>query len=231
MENRSIAIDGPAGAGKSTLSKMLAEKFGLIYVDTGAMYRTVGLHILRTGADPHDENAVAERLPEIKIEMCYDDNDSQRMLLNGDDVTEDIRQPQVSIYASDVSALPSVRAFLLEMQRTMAKNYDVIMDGRDIGTVVLPGAGLKIFLSAAPEERARRRHRELLGKAVDTTYEEVLRDMKYRDENDANRAASPLKPAEDAVMVDTTGNSLEKSFEVMAQLISEKLYGDVKSDN
>lgn len=231
MENRSIAIDGPAGAGKSTLSKMLAKKFGLIYVDTGAMYRTVGLHILRTGADPRDERAVSERLPDISIEMRYDSSGSQRMLLNGDDVTDDIRQPQVSIYASDVSALPSVRAFLLEMQRTMAKNYDVIMDGRDIGTVVLPGAGLKIFLSAAPEERARRRHQELLGKAVDTTYEEVLRDMKYRDANDSSRAASPLKPAADAVMVDTTGNSLEKSFEVMAALISEKLYGDVSRGN
>ncbi len=231
MENRSIAIDGPAGAGKSTLSRMLAKKFGLIYVDTGAMYRTVGLHVLRTGADPRDEKAVSEKLPDIKIEMCYDDSGSQRMLLNGDDVTDDIRLPQVSIYASDVSALPSVRAFLLEMQRTMAKNYNVIMDGRDIGTVVLPGAGLKIFLSAAPEERARRRHQELLEKSADTTYEEVLRDMKYRDENDSSRAASPLKPAEDAVMVDTTGNTLEKSYEVMAALISERLYGDVSGGN
>ena len=219
MEKRSIAIDGPSGAGKSTLSKLLAKKFGLIYVDTGAMYRTVGLYILRCGVDSHDEKTVSEKLPEINIEMCYDDSGVQRMLLNGEDVTDDIRLPQVSIYASDVSAMPAVRAFLLEMQRTMARKYDVIMDGRDIGTVVLPNAGLKIFLSAAPEERAQRRYAELCEKGVETTYEEVLRDINYRDENDSKRAASPLRPAESAVMADTTGCSLEEGLAVLEDII------------
>lgn len=229
MEKKSIAIDGPSGAGKSTLSKMLAKEFGLIYVDTGAMYRTVGLHILRSGTDPHNEAAVTARLPEISIEMCYDESGNQRMLLNDEDVTEEIRMPQVSIYASDVSALPAVRGFLLDMQREMAKKYNVIMDGRDIGTVVLPGAGLKIFLSASPEERADRRFRELQSKNVDTTFEEVLRDINYRDENDSNRAASPLRPAENALMVDTTGNTLNESFELIADIIRCKAEREVNT--
>jgi cytidylate kinase len=194
MENRSIAIDGPSGAGKSTLARMTAREFGLIYVDTGALYRTVGLYALRKGVGSKDLEGVTRLLPEITIQMRYDSEGIQRMLLNGEDVTDAIRLPEASIYASDVSAMAPVRAFLLEMQREMAARYDVIMDGRDIGTVVIPGAGLKIYLTAAPETRARRRYEELKAKNVMTTYEDVLRDIEYRDKNDSSRSAAPLRP-------------------------------------
>lgn len=223
MEIRSIAIDGPSGAGKSTLSKMVAKKFGMIYVDTGAMYRTIGLFVQRKGIDSKDSERVEAVLSQIQIEMKYDDNGTQRMLLNGDDVSEDIRLPEISIYASDVSAIPAVRAYLLDMQRNLAKTNDVIMDGRDIGTVVLPNAGLKIFLSAAAEDRAARRFAELHDKGISTTYKEVLRDINYRDENDSKRAAAPLKPAEDSIIVDTTGNTLSDSFEIISNMVREHL--------
>ena len=223
MEIRSIAIDGPSGAGKSTLSKMVAKEFGLIYVDTGAMYRTIGLFVQRNGIGSKDAENVEKLLPEIKIEMKYDETGTQRMILNGEDVSDDIRLPQISIYASDVSAMPAVRAFLLEMQRSMAKTYDVIMDGRDIGTVVLPRAGLKIFLSAEAEDRAARRFAELHEKGVSTTYKDVLKDINYRDENDSKRAAAPLKPADDSVIVDTTGNTLKDSFKVISDLVRAHL--------
>lgn len=223
MEIRSIAIDGPSGAGKSTLSKMVAKEFGLIYVDTGAMYRTIGLFVERNGVGSKDAEKVEALLPQIKIEMKYDETGTQRMLLNGEDVSDDIRLPKISIYASDVSAMPAVRAFLLEMQRTMAKTYDVIMDGRDIGTVVLPNAGLKIFLSAEAEDRAARRFAELHEKGIPTTYKDVLKDINYRDENDSRRAAAPLKPADDSVIIDTTGNTLVDSFKIIADLIREHL--------
>lgn len=219
----SVAIDGPSGAGKSTLAKMCAAKLGLIYVDTGAIYRTVGLGALRRGIGSKDSGGVQSMLPELKVEIRHDGEGLQRMLLNGSDVTSDIRLPEISIYASDVSAMPSVRAFLLEMQRHFAENGNVIMDGRDIGTVVLPEADLKIFLTAAPEERAQRRYAELLEKGVKTTYEDVLRDIKYRDTNDSTRSSAPLKAAEDAVLVDTTGNSLEESFELICELIRERM--------
>lgn len=220
---KSIAIDGPSGAGKSTLSRMIARKFGLIYVDTGAMYRTVGLYVLRHGLDSHDEDGVIALLPEIKVGMCYDETGTQRMLLNGEDVSDEIRLPGVSIYASDVSAMPEVRRFLLHMQRKLAEENSVIMDGRDIGTVVLPKAGLKIFLCATPEDRARRRYEELRLKGVDTTPDDVLRDINYRDVNDSTRAAAPLRPAEGAVILDTTGNSLEESFETISRLVEDYL--------
>ncbi len=222
MEKRSIAIDGPAGAGKSTLSNMLAAHFGLIYVDTGAIYRSVGLHAYNEGIDPKDGDKVSLLLPDIKIEMMYDGG-IQRMILNGRDVTSDIRMPAISVYASDVSAIPCVRSFLLDMQRKMAQDYDVIMDGRDIGTVVLPNAGLKLFLSATPEDRARRRYEELVAKGVDTTYSDVLRDINYRDKNDSTRATSPLKPARDALLLDTTGNSLQESFDILKKIVEAHL--------
>jgi len=223
MEKRSIAIDGPSGAGKSTLARMAAEKFGLIYVDTGAIYRCVGLYTLRKNVDSKDRDAVTALLPDIDIEIRYNDAGAQCMILNGEDVSAEIRMPPVSIYASDVSAIPAVRAFLLDMQRSMAVRYDVIMDGRDIGTVVLPDAGLKVFLTASPEARAKRRFIELEAKGVETTFEEVLRDINYRDLNDSTRAEAPLKQADDAVLLDTSFLDLEQSFEALSNIISEKL--------
>jgi cytidylate kinase len=223
METRSIAIDGPSGAGKSTLARMAAKKYGLIYVDTGALYRTVGLYALRNGVDSKDEAGVVHLLPTISIEMKYDSEGVQRMILNGEDVTEDIRLPAASIYASDVSAMVPVRAFLLSMQRDMAVKYNVIMDGRDIGTVVLPNAGLKIFLTADSKTRALRRYNELTAKNVQTTYDEVLHDIEYRDKNDSGRSAAPLRPAEDAVHIDSTDKDLEQCLAVIGQLAEERL--------
>ena len=222
MEERSIALDGPAGAGKSTLSKMAANHFGLIYVDTGALYRCVGLHTQRNNIQSRDEAGVALLLPAIKLEMEYDDKGVQRMLLNGEDVTDDIRSPAASTYASDVSAMPPVREFLLSMQRIMAVKYDVIMDGRDIGTVVLPNAGLKVFLTAEPETRARRRYLELLEKNVATTLEEVERDMRMRDKNDSERAIAPLRPADDSIILDTTHINLKESFDAFCEIIKRR---------
>ena len=223
MEKRSIAIDGPSGAGKSTLARMAASRFGLIYVDTGAIYRCVGLYTYRKGVDSKDAESVSALLGEIDIEIRYDENGVQRMILNGADVSSDIRMPPLSISASDVSAMPAVRAFLLDMQRSMAVRYDVIMDGRDIGTVVLPDAGLKVFLTASAKARAQRRLAELREKGVKTTYREVLRDINYRDKNDSTRAEAPLRQAEDAVLLDTSELSLEESFEALSEIITEKL--------
>ncbi len=221
--NRNIAIDGPSGAGKSTIARMIAKHFGYIYVDTGAIYRCVGLYTLRCGVDPKNEDAVKAILPEINIEIKYDDEGVQKMFLNGEDVSEQIRKPEVSIYASDVSALPAVRDFLLEMQRAAAKNNDVIMDGRDIGTVVLPDAGIKIFLTASAEERARRRFLELREKGIDTDFETVLKDMRYRDENDSSRAVAPLKAAEDAVILDTSDIGLAETFDAVKKIVEERV--------
>jgi len=220
MESGSVTLDGPAGAGKSTLARMAAKHFGLIYVDTGALYRCVGLYALRKNVASKDEAGVAGLLPGIKIEMKYDAEGVQRMLLGGEDVTEAIRSPEASVYASDVSAFPQVRAFLLSMQREMAEKYDVIMDGRDIGTVILPNAGLKIFLTADPELRAKRRYLELIEKNTETTLEAVLTDMTIRDRNDSERAAAPLKAADDAVVLDTTDLDLDESFSALCGLIS-----------
>jgi len=220
MESGSVTLDGPAGAGKSTLARMAAKHFGLIYVDTGALYRCVGLYALRKSVASKDEAGVAGLLPGIKIEMKYDAEGVQRMLLGGEDVTEAIRSPEASVYASDVSAFPQVRAFLLSMQREMAEKYDVIMDGRDIGTVILPNAGLKIFLTADPELRAKRRYLELIEKNTETTLEAVLTDMTIRDRNDSERAAAPLKAADDAVVLDTTDLDLDESFSALCGLIS-----------
>lgn len=219
----SIAIDGPSGAGKSSLARRCAAAFGFIYVDTGAIYRTVGLAAYRRGIDRRDEAAVAAILPELEIKMVYAENGEQRMVLNGEDVSAAIRLPEISICASDVSALPAVRSFLLEMQRKLAREHDVIMDGRDIGTVVLPEAELKIYLTASAEARARRRLLELRQKGTEATLEEVLRDIEYRDRQDSSRAAAPLRPADDAVFLDTSDIDFGESFQRLCAIINERL--------
>ncbi|MCQ2452590.1 MAG: (d)CMP kinase [Oscillospiraceae bacterium] len=219
MTRHNIAVDGPSGAGKSTLSKMLAREFGLIYVDTGAMYRTIGLHALRSGVNMEEDEAIVALLPQIQIHMEYDTNGNQLMLLNRENVSSEIRLPEVSMSASRVSAIPQVRRYLLEMQQSIARESNVIMDGRDIGTVVLPDAGLKIFLSADPEDRARRRFEELQQKGVSTSLDEVLKDMIQRDHNDSTRAAAPLRPAEGAVILNTTGYTLEQSYLALYELV------------
>ena len=222
MSYFSVAVDGPAGAGKSTLARAAAERLGFVYVDTGAIYRTVGLAVKRAGIDRQDDSAVAALLPGLSISIRYADG-VQHMLLDGEDVSGLIRTPEMSEYASSVSALPAVRAFLMEMQRQMAREHDVIMDGRDIGTVVLPDAGLKVFLTASPEKRAMRRFKELTEKGTAVTYEEVLADMNARDEKDTTRAAAPLRAAEDAVLLDTSDLTLEESVDALEGLIRQRM--------
>lgn len=223
MKNKSIAIDGPSGAGKSTLARMAAKHYGYIYVDTGAIYRCVGLYTLQKGVASKDESGVTALLPEIDIQMKYDNDGVQKMFLNGEDVSEQIRLPEVSIYASDVSAMPAVRAFLLDMQRMAAENNNVIMDGRDIGTVVLPDAEVKIFLTASVEERAKRRLLELQEKGIETTFEAVLKDMQYRDLNDSSRTSAPLRVADDAILLDTSDLNLQETFEAIKNIVEERI--------
>lgn len=218
-----IAIDGPSGAGKSTIARAAAKRFGFIYVDTGAIYRTVGLAAYRGGIDRRDASAVEALLPQLEIAMRYTDAGEQHMYLNGEDVTALIREPEISICASDVAALPAVRAFLMELQRRMARENSVIMDGRDIGTVVLPDAEVKIFLTASAEARARRRLLELEQKGMKQSFDEVLRDIEYRDEQDSHRAAAPLKKAEDAIAVDTSELNFDESLELVVKTIRQKL--------
>ena len=222
-KHKSIAVDGPSGAGKSTLAKLLARRLGFLYVDTGAIYRTVGLRAYRAGVDPEDEAAVTALLDGLDIELKYGADGLQHMYLDGEDVTDAIRQHVISRYTSGVSAIPAVRAFLLERQRDMAREHDVIMDGRDIGTVVLPGADVKIFLTASPEDRARRRFDELRKRGQEADYDTVLRDIILRDEHDTRRSAAPLRQAKDALLVDTTGNSLDESLDVLLETIKERL--------
>lgn len=222
-EHYSIAVDGPSGAGKSTLAKALARELNIIYVDTGAIYRTIGLEVFRRGLDPKNEAEVSAILPELSIRMEYQDDGLQHMFLNGEDVTADIRLPNISLYASDVSALPAVRAFLLEMQRELARRNCVIMDGRDIGTVVLPDAEVKIYLTASAEERAKRRFLELAARGAGKTYQEVLEEQRLRDDNDMHRAIAPLKPAEDSVIVDTTELDFEQSKQAVLSIIRERV--------
>lgn len=219
----SIAIDGPSGAGKSTLAKKLAAAFGFIYVDTGAIYRTLGLAAQRKAVDPKNEEAVKAILPELEISMKYNEAGEQCMMLNGEDVSKFIRMPEISLYASDVSAHGSVRSFLLEMQRKFARESNVIMDGRDIGTVVLPDAELKIYLTAAVEVRAQRRFLELQQKGVEAVFEEVLEEMKLRDWQDMNREVAPLKKADDAIVVDSSEIGFEETFQVMCDLVIKEL--------
>lgn len=218
----SIAIDGPSGAGKSTISRKAAEIFGFIYVDTGAIYRTIGLASKIRGISLDDKAAVMEMLTKLNIELKYNESGEQHMYLDGKDVSRDIRLPEVSMLASKVSAIPEVRTFLFDMQRDMAKKYDVIMDGRDIGTVILPDADLKIFLTADVNDRAQRRYEELRTKGMIKPFDEVLAEMKQRDEQDTLRAAAPLKAAEDAVMLDTSGNTLEQSIAEVCRLIADR---------
>ena len=219
----SIAVDGPSGAGKSTLAKAIAAELHIIYVDTGAIYRTIGCYARRQGVDAADARAVVALLPRVRIEMRSDEQGLQHMLLQGEDVTEEIRLPEMSLYASAVSAIPEVRAFLLEMQRDFARKSSVIMDGRDIGTVVLPHADVKIFLQADVEVRARRREKELQERGTPRPFQQVLTEMKERDYNDSNRAAAPLRAAEDAVVVDTSDLNFQQSKEAMLQIIREKV--------
>lgn len=222
-QHRSIAIDGPSGAGKSTLAKRLAEALGYLYVDTGAIYRTVGLQAFRTGTNPADSASVIALLKDIQIRLAYGADGLQHMYLNGEDVTKEIRKHEISAYASGVSAIPEVRAFLLEQQRSLAETHDVVMDGRDIGTVVLPDANVKIFLTAAPEARARRRWLELKERGQDTAFETVLHDVQERDDKDMHRAAAPLRQAEDAVLADTTDMDLEQSLALLIRIAKERL--------
>lgn len=219
----SIAIDGPGGAGKSSLAKRLAAEFNFIYVDTGAIYRTVGLAAQRKGIDAKNEAEVQAILPELEISMRYNESGEQCMLLNGEDVSKQIRMPEISMLASSVSAHASVRSFLLEMQRKFARESNVIMDGRDIGTVVLPEAELKIYLTADAEVRAERRYKELLAKGVEARYEDVLEEIKLRDWQDMNREVAPLKKADDAVVVDTSTIGFEESFQLLCELVIKSL--------
>lgn len=214
-----VAIDGPSGAGKSTLARAAAERLGILYVDTGAIYRTIGLYVQRCGIDPKDTAAVLAALPDIRIGMDHDADGMQRMLLNGEDVTADIRLPEISMYASAVSAIQGVRDFLMEMQRSLARERSVIMDGRDIGTVVLPDADVKIFLYADVEVRAKRRELELRQRGTPKPYEEVLREMEERDYNDTHRAAAPLRAADDAIMVDTSSMDFDASLALLLDVI------------
>lgn len=217
-----VAIDGPAGAGKSTIARAAAKELSFIYVDTGALYRAVGVYCLRNNIATNDAEGVGAVLDKIVVEIKFIDG-VQHVYLNGDDVSTEIRLPEASMAASNVSAIPSVRAFLFDLQRDIAAKNNCIMDGRDIGTVVLPNAQVKIFLTADPEERAMRRFKELEEKGSNVTYEEVLEDLKVRDYNDSHREIAPLKPAEDSVIINTTGNTLEESINMITDTIKEKM--------
>ena len=217
----SVAIDGPAGAGKSTIAKAAAQELGFVYVDTGAIYRTVGLAAARRGYAPDAHSAVIAMLPELRIDMRYVDG-VQRMFLNDEDVSDEIRTPAASAYASNVAAIPEVRTYLMEMQRRMAREYDVLMDGRDIGTVVLPNAQLKIFLTASAEKRARRRYAQLMEKGTDQDYETVLAEIIERDKRDMERETAPLKQAEDAVLLDTSDLDREGSIAAVIALVQSR---------
>lgn len=218
----SVAIDGPSGAGKSTISRILAKEMQYVYVDTGALYRAVGWFMLQNGVTPSDASAVEPLLADLCVELQYVEGE-QHVFVNGQDVGGLIRTPEVSMAASAVSAIPAVRAYLFQTQQEIAAKQNVIMDGRDIGTVVLPHAQVKIFLTASAEDRARRRFEELQEKGIATTFEDVLEDMKKRDYDDSHRAAAPLKPAEDAIMADTSGNTLEQSVAMLKSMIKERL--------
>lgn len=219
----SVAVDGPSGAGKSTLAKAAATQLGIVYVDTGAIYRSIGYYVYCKGIDPKDAAAVIAVLPEMEIQMCYGEDGVQHMILNGEDVSQQIRLPEMSMYASAVSAIPEVRAFLLEMQRQMARSTSVIMDGRDIGTVVLPQADVKIFLTAAAEVRALRRMKELEQRGTPQAFEEVLQQIEKRDWDDSHRAAAPLRQAEDAVLLDTSELTFDESLAAMLEIIRRRV--------
>ena len=216
-----IALDGPSGAGKSTVAKALARELGVVYVDTGALYRTVGYFVRQNNADPKDPEAVAALLDKIHIEIKYVDG-SQHVYLNGEDLGDKIRTPEMSMYASAVSAIPAVRAFLLDTQRDIARKNSVVMDGRDIGTVILPDAEVKVFMVASAEARARRRYKELILKGENVQYETVLAEMIERDNNDKNRDIAPAVPADDAVIMDNSEMSIEDNVQAVIELINER---------
>ena len=219
-----IAIDGPGGAGKSTVAKAVAKELGIVYVDTGALYRTIGYYVRQKGIDPHDRVRVPAVLCEISIEVKYE-NGTQRVYLNGEDLGDRIRTPEMSMYASAVSAIPEVRAFLLDTQRDIAKKNSVIMDGRDIGTVILPDAEVKIFMTASAECRAHRRYKELCDKGQKVRYEDVLAEMNERDHNDSTRDVAPTAAAADAVLLDNSDLSFEESVAAVIAIVNEKTSG------
>ncbi len=221
-KNINIAIDGPSGAGKSTLAKAFAAKHGYIYVDTGALYRSIGLYAQRNGVKLDNPSQTIKLLCSIDLKLVYE-NGVQKVILNGEDVSGYIRTPEISMYASAVSALPEVRAFLLDLQRNIASENNVVMDGRDIGTVILPNADVKIFLTASSQARARRRYLELCEKGIKTTLEDVLSDMKTRDDNDSTRKIAPAIPAEDAIMFDNSDSTVEETIIRLEKVIGDKL--------
>ena len=221
IEMIAVAIDGPAGAGKSTLARAAAKRLSYIYVDTGALYRSIALNAVRNNVEISNSGEIEKMLEKTKIELKFI-NDEQRVFLNGEDVSDKIRTSEISMAASSISALPSVRSFLLELQRELARKNNVIMDGRDIGTVVLPNAQVKIFLTASPECRAKRRYDEYIAKGKQENYEEILESIKQRDYNDSHRAIAPLKAADDAVLVDTSDDTPQQSVERIVKIIEEK---------
>lgn len=216
----SIAIDGPAGAGKSTIAKAVAKKLSFIYVDTGALYRAIGLYALKNNLN--SEKEVIFSLKEIKVDLKFENN-SQKVFLCDEDVSEKIRTPEVSMMASKVSAISAVREFLFDLQRDLARKNNVIMDGRDIGTVILPNADVKIFLTASSEKRAQRRYKELVEKGLQVSYDDILNDIIKRDADDSNREIAPLKAAPDAIFVDTSEYNLEESISLVLNIIKNKL--------
>ncbi len=223
MKHVSVAIDGPAGAGKSTISKAVAKELGFVYVDTGAMYRAVALYAIQRGVDTkNSDGRLVELLDDIEIDIAFRDG-TQHIFLNGRDVSEEIRKPDVSIGSSNVAVVPEVRIKLVELQRKLASKASVIMDGRDIGTYVLPGADVKIFLTAAVEDRAKRRYDEMVQKGMPCDFEVVKEDICYRDKNDSSREFAPLRQAEDAMLIDTSGNTLDQSIEMILNFIKERL--------
>jgi len=218
-----IAIDGPSGAGKSTMAKLIARELGILYLDTGAMYRAVALKAIKSGIDTKDGEDVAEMVKDLDLQIEHRDG-SQRVILDGTDVTEDIRTPAVTVGSSDVAVIPAVREKMVELQRRIAENNSVIMDGRDIGTHVLPNADVKIFLTASIEDRTKRRYEELKEKGtLNQTFEELKKEMEYRDKNDSTRSHSPLKKADDAILLDTTGFSVEESAKTILDIIKSRL--------
>ncbi|MBR5313948.1 MAG: (d)CMP kinase [Clostridia bacterium] len=217
-----IALDGPSGSGKSVMARAVSKQLNILYVDTGALYRAIGLYMFRNGIDVADSERVVENLAKINLELSQSE-EGQVVLLNGENVNRDIRLPEISMYASKVSAIPKVREFLLDIQRNTAKKNNVIMDGRDIGTVIFPDAEVKIFLFASDEIRAERRYKELVEKGIETTYEEVLSDMLKRDENDRNRAVAPAVPADDAIMLDSSYLDIDQTIAEIIRIIKEKI--------
>lgn len=223
MKKIQIAIDGPSGAGKSTMAKMISRELGILYLDTGAMYRAIALKALRSGIDFEDGEKLSEMVQDIDIRITYKDG-QQLVFLDGEDVSTQIRMPEVTVGASKVAVVPGVRVKMVELQREIAKGNSVVMDGRDIGTNVLPNADVKIFLTASVEDRARRRYEELKEKGIlKQTFEEVKRDMEYRDINDSSRSFCPLRKAEDAILLDTTGYPLEKTVQTIMDIVKERL--------